>query len=155
MLNGIQYSCPCWLADGIYPQLAVFITAFALPNNDVDQNFTYWQESIWKDMEWPSGVLQACWIILKHPAWQMDPKFLDDILECCIILHNIIVEDEHDLHYDTGQNEYGNHYEYDDYEGNIFHSLEFHISVKAPRDAPGPFASMLQRIVEVNDALQH
>jgi hypothetical protein len=67
-VNGKRYSCPYWLADGIYPQLAVFVLGFAVPNTPIDKNFTYWQESVRKDIERAFGVLQARWGILTKPA---------------------------------------------------------------------------------------
>ena len=93
--NGTEHSCPYWLADGIYPELAVFVTGFRVPNNAIDQNFTHWQESTRKDIERAFGVLQARWAILRNPARQWDRTYLDSIVECCVILHNMIVEDEY------------------------------------------------------------
>jgi len=30
LMHGKTYSCPYWLADGIYPQLSIFVTGFAV-----------------------------------------------------------------------------------------------------------------------------
>jgi hypothetical protein len=152
-INGNDYSHPYWLADGIYPELAVFVAGFRVPNNAVDKNFTSWQESIRKDIERAFGVLQARWAILRNPARQWDRPYLDGIVECCVILHNMIVEDEHDLHYEARSDEM--EFEYDDFDGNIVRSIEFEAAVTNRPDVPGPFASMLTRIGEVNNKQRH
>lgn len=60
-VNGTTYSILVHLlTDGIYPQLAVFVTG--IPNTLVDKNFTHGQdaqESVRKDVERAFGVLQA------------------------------------------------------------------------------------------------
>lgn len=54
------------------------------------------QEAARKDVERAFGVLQSRFAILKNPArmWKVD--VLHDIIVSCIILHNMIVEDERD-----------------------------------------------------------
>ena len=150
-VNGTMYCHPYWLADGIYPQLAVFVTGFAIPNTPVDKNFTHWQESIRKDIERAFGVLQARWGILTKPARQWHREYLDDILECCVVLHNMIVEDERDLYMDVDDFEI----QYDDFDGNIVRSAEYGITVKASPEMPGPFASTLRQMAQVHDAHRH
>jgi hypothetical protein len=57
------------------------------------------------------GVLQARWEIVKNPVRQMDLRTITDIMIACIIMHNMIIEDEQDLgfeklsgnHVDVGQ----------------------------------------------------
>ncbi|XP_073045717.1 uncharacterized protein [Primulina eburnea] len=52
------------------------------------------QEAARKDVEWAFGVLQARWAIIRGPGrhWFMDK--CKEIIYTCIILHNMIVEDE-------------------------------------------------------------
>lgn len=150
-VNGNKYSRPYWLADGIYPQLSIFVTGFAVPNTPIDKNFTYWQESIRKDIERAFGVLQARWGILTKPARQWHREYLDAVLECCVVLHNMIVEDEQDLFAHMDEFEV----EYDDFDGNIIRNTDSTISVRAPPEGPGPFALTLQRIVQINDSQRH
>ena len=66
----------------------------------------------------------------------------------------MIVEDEYDLHYDSQNNDIS-HFEYDDFDGNIVRSVEFPITVTAPPDTPGPFASILTRLADINNSLRH
>lgn len=65
------------------------------------------QESARKDVERAFGVLQARFAIIKGPArfWQQEDLYF--IMMACIILHNMIIEDERDLRnpdymYDNG-----------------------------------------------------
>lgn len=153
-VNGRDYSCPYWLADGIYPELSIFVTGFALPNNPIDKNFTHWQESIRKDIERAFGVLQARWGILTKPGRVWQKQFLDDIVSCCVILHNMIIEDERHLH-QAGDFENNYQIEYDDLEGNVLQSLDYEINARAPSDEPGPFAQTLRRLAQVNNSQRH
>ena len=147
-INGNFYNHGYWLADGIYPELSIFVTGFRVPNNLLDQNFTSWQESTRKDIERAFGVLQARWAILKNPARQWDRRYLDSILECCVILHNMIVEDEYNLHHEINSETSG--FEYDDFDGNVVRSTEFDFVVTVPPDDPSPFAYVLTKIGKVN-----
>ncbi|CAL2225354.1 unnamed protein product [Prunus armeniaca] len=49
-----------------------------------------------KDVERCFGILQARWAIIKGAARMFDEKVLRSIMMSCIILHNMIVEDEYD-----------------------------------------------------------
>jgi hypothetical protein len=62
------------------------------------------QEALRKDVERAFGVLQACFAIVAQPARGWSSKNLNQIMITCIILHNMIVEDErgplHEFEYD-------------------------------------------------------
>ena len=45
-------------------------------------------------MERAFGVLQSRFAIVRNPALSWDPAMLGKIMRACIILHNMIVEDE-------------------------------------------------------------
>lgn len=96
MENGNGYDNQYWLMDGIYPCLATFVLGFAKPVSEKDCNFTYWQELICKDIERAFGVLQARWKVLSLPACHWEHSILDDMVRCCVILHNMIIEDEYE-----------------------------------------------------------
>jgi len=55
------------------------------------------QEGARKDVERAFGVLQARFEILKNPIRQWDLGTIEDIMMACIILHNMIIEDEKGL----------------------------------------------------------
>ncbi|CAH9090366.1 unnamed protein product [Cuscuta epithymum] len=49
-----------------------------------------------KDVERAFGILQARWAIVRGPARLHDIQTLGDIMLACIIMHNMIVEDEYE-----------------------------------------------------------
>ena len=51
------------------------------------------QEGAQKDVERAFGVLQMCWEIVKNPVHQWDLETIGNIMYACIIMHNIIIED--------------------------------------------------------------
>ncbi|CAN6328005.1 unnamed protein product, partial [Urochloa humidicola] len=50
-----------------------------------------------KDVECAFGILQSRFRILKQPARLWDQGDLENIMLACIILHNMIIEDERDI----------------------------------------------------------
>ncbi|XP_047978535.1 uncharacterized protein LOC125220403 [Salvia hispanica] len=52
------------------------------------------QEAARKDVECAFGVLQARWAIVKGAARGWQRTIIADIMYVCIIMHNMIVEDE-------------------------------------------------------------
>jgi hypothetical protein len=58
------------------------------------QHFATAQESARKDIERAFGVLQSKFAVIRGPAYGWDRSQLHDIMMTCIILHNMIVEDE-------------------------------------------------------------
>jgi hypothetical protein len=93
-VNGNQYNTGYYLADGIYPEWAVFVKSIILPISDKDKLFAQEQEGARKDIERAFGVLKRRWCVLKRPARLYDRGQLENVVLACIILHNMIVEDE-------------------------------------------------------------
>ncbi|CAO2167253.1 unnamed protein product [Urochloa humidicola] len=58
------------------------------------QRFATVQESARKDIERAFGVLQARWAVIRGPAYGWEREQLSNIMTACIIMHNMIVEDE-------------------------------------------------------------
>ena len=58
------------------------------------QHFAIMKESTRKDVKWAFGVLQSRFGILGGAIRFWDPKMLGNIMKSCVILHNMIVEDE-------------------------------------------------------------
>ena len=52
------------------------------------------QEAARKDIERAFGVLQSRFAIVGGPARFWDKRTLKNIMTCCVILHNMILEDE-------------------------------------------------------------
>jgi hypothetical protein len=55
------------------------------------------QEAYRKDVERAFGVLQARFNIIRTAARMWNRDHLDDIMHACVILHNMIVEDEREV----------------------------------------------------------
>ncbi|CAI8603959.1 unnamed protein product [Vicia faba] len=87
-----------YLADGIYPYYPTFIKSIRLPQSEPDKLFAKYQEGCRKDIERAFGVLQARFKIIRKPACLWDITNLALIMRSCIILHNMIVEDERDTY---------------------------------------------------------
>jgi hypothetical protein len=98
MVNGNQHNIGYFLADGIYPEWAVFVKSIRIPITEKEKLYAQEQEGARKDIERAFGVLQRRWCILKLPARLYDRAVLRDVVLACIILHNMIVEDEKEQH---------------------------------------------------------
>jgi hypothetical protein len=96
-VNNHQYTQGYYLADYIYPPWSVFVKAVSNPQNKKEAEFSKMQEACRKDIERAFGVLQAWFAIVCGPARFWDKRTLWNITACCVILHNMIIEDERDL----------------------------------------------------------
>ncbi|KAG9410117.1 hypothetical protein AC1031_022099 [Aphanomyces cochlioides] len=96
VVNGKTYKLPYWLVDGIYPQWAVFVKGISHPQSEARRWFTKQQEALRKDVERGFGVLHARFAIVKNPARSWSRERVSSIMKACVILHNMIVEDEQD-----------------------------------------------------------
>jgi hypothetical protein len=100
-VNGNDYSMGYYLTDGIYPEWATLVKSIkeknGVPLSRKEAHFTRAQEAARKDIERAFGVLQARFAIVRGPARFWDKKTLVDIMKCCVILHNMILEDERGL----------------------------------------------------------
>ena len=94
MVNGHEYNMGYYLTDGIYPNWATFIQGITYPQLQKDKLFADKQAAARKDVERAFGVLQARFAILRQPSLAFDEDILSDIMKACIIMHNMIVEDE-------------------------------------------------------------
>ena len=68
-----------------------------MPSHAKSAYFASQQEAVRKDVERCFGVLQARFAIVKNPCMQWSMEVINDIMFTCIILHNMIVEDEQGL----------------------------------------------------------
>ncbi|XP_042404757.1 putative nuclease HARBI1 [Zingiber officinale] len=95
-INNTQYTKGYYLTDGIYPEWATFVKSFLCPQDPKRKIFKERQEAARKDVERAFGVLQSRWAMIKGSGrfWYKDN--LKDIMYTCIILHNMIIENEGD-----------------------------------------------------------
>ncbi|XP_021734058.1 uncharacterized protein LOC110700768 [Chenopodium quinoa] len=87
-----------YLTDGIYPRWASFVKSITSPQTHKDRLFAKHQEAARKDVERAFGVLQARFAIIKKPSLAWDTDILHNIMLACIIIHNMIVEDERETY---------------------------------------------------------
>eukprot|EP00267_Zea_mays_P041844 XP_020393775.1 uncharacterized protein LOC109939831 [Zea mays] len=68
--------------------------SFSVNGHTYNMGYYLADESARKDIERTFGVLQKRWAIVRGPAYGWSPQHIGDIMKTCIILHNMIVEDE-------------------------------------------------------------
>lgn len=95
-INGNMSKFGYYLADGIYPDWPTFVKEICHSWEAKKVYFTQMQESCRKDIKRVFEVLQARWAVLRGPEYGWDRANLVEIMTACIIMHNMIVEDEGD-----------------------------------------------------------
>ncbi|CAI8585490.1 unnamed protein product [Vicia faba] len=111
-----------------------------MPQGDKRKLFAQHQEGARKDIERAFRVLQSRFAIIRNPArsWHLDA--LKRIMNTCIILHNMIVEDERAT--------YGGNFDYSyDHLGNY--------PTAPPNDSNNDFQEFLRRRHNVRDKQIH
>ena len=91
-----MYKLAYYLTDGIYLKWSTFIQSITLPQTPQQELFAKVQEATRKDVERAFGVLQARFAIVRNPVKTLDKEKIGKIMRACIILHNMIVENERD-----------------------------------------------------------
>ncbi|CAN1268340.1 Protein ALP1-like [Linum perenne] len=94
VVNGTTYDQCYYLADGIYPPWASFVKTISNPSTHKKKLFAKYQEAYRKDVERAFGILQERWAIVRGPIRLWDVQSLGEIMLTCIVLHNMIVEDQ-------------------------------------------------------------
>ncbi|XP_022030855.1 uncharacterized protein LOC110931785 [Helianthus annuus] len=92
--NRNYYPHGYYLCDGIYPKYSIFVRTFRDPYNEKRAHFKKVQESSRKDIERCFGVLQQRWHYLRNPCRAWSKEKMRDAMYTCIIIHNMILEDE-------------------------------------------------------------
>ena len=93
-VNGHQYNQGYYLADGTYPQWSTFVKTIPNPQGEKRSRFAKEQESYRKDVEHAFGVLQSRWAIIRHPTRCWIVETLGEVMNACLIMHNLTVEAE-------------------------------------------------------------
>ncbi|XP_076910633.1 uncharacterized protein LOC143568343 [Bidens hawaiensis] len=94
-VNGNDYTMGYYVADGIYPKWQTFVKTIPAPRGNKHKHFAKAQESVRKDVERAFGVLQQR-AIIRGPSRMFKVSVLTNIMKACVILHNMIIEDERD-----------------------------------------------------------
>uniref|UniRef100_A0A0D3E4Q5 DDE Tnp4 domain-containing protein n=1 Tax=Brassica oleracea var. oleracea TaxID=109376 RepID=A0A0D3E4Q5_BRAOL len=144
-VNGREYRMAYYLTDGIYPKWVTFIQSISLPQDPKAVLFAQRLEAVRKDVERAFGVLQARFAIVKSPALFRDKAKIGKIMRACIILHNMIVEDERD-----GYNLY-NVSEFQQGED----SGSSHVNLTYSTDTPSNIQNMMSVRTTIRDRQKH
>ena len=97
VIQGKEYNMGYYLADGIYPKWSTLVQSIHDPRGPKKKLFAMKQEGCRKDVERAFGVLQSRFAIVAGPTRFWEKKVLHDIMTACIIMHNMIIEDERDV----------------------------------------------------------
>ncbi|XP_045088213.1 uncharacterized protein [Aegilops tauschii subsp. strangulata] len=95
-INGHHYNKGYYLADDIYPQWSTLVKTIPNPQGEKRPKFVQMQESARKDVEHAFGVLHSRLGIVRNPALTWSTQKLWEVMTACVIMHNMIVEDERD-----------------------------------------------------------
>ncbi|CAH9105097.1 unnamed protein product [Cuscuta epithymum] len=98
IIQGKEYNVGYYLADGIYPKWSTLVQTIHQPQGRKKKYFAMRQEACRKDVERAFGVLQSRFAIIAGPSRFWEKKVLHDIMSACIIMHNMIIENERDIH---------------------------------------------------------
>nr|XP_043638326.1 uncharacterized protein LOC122609339 [Erigeron canadensis] len=92
-VNGEQFQKGYYLADDIYLEWATLVKSFKCPMDQKTTKFKRYQEAARKDVERAFRVLQGRWQIIEQYVRPYSTNKIKRIMLCCVILHNMIVED--------------------------------------------------------------
>ncbi|KAH9687360.1 nuclease [Citrus sinensis] len=97
VIKGNEYNMGYYLADGIYPKWSTLVQTIHDPCGPKKKLFAVKQEACRKDVERAFGVFQSRFAIVAGPSRFWNKHVLHDIMTACIIMHNMIIEDERDV----------------------------------------------------------
>ncbi|CAL5083351.1 unnamed protein product [Urochloa decumbens] len=96
-INKSPYDMGYYLADEIYPECTAFVKTIPFPRTEKERLFAKHQEEARKDVQRAFGVLQSRFPIVRGPIRFFQRATLGKILQACVILHNMAVQDEKDM----------------------------------------------------------
>ncbi len=109
MLQGTE-SQLYFAADNIYPQFPIFMQSCGDSSNPVIHFFSKRLEAVRKDVERAFGILQARFAFLRKPVLLWCLERMETSVLCCIILHNMIIEEEMEYPDDSDTNLFSSSY---------------------------------------------
>ena len=89
---GETRNIPYWLADGVYPRWPCLVQTVSHPVTRKEKVMAECQEAARKDAERAFGVLKGKWHILDTPSKFWYTRTMKYVMECCVILHNMMIE---------------------------------------------------------------
>lgn len=97
VLNGKTYPQYYLLTDSTYPRWPIFVQTTNELHEIQDEkveHFAKKQEAVMKDVEKALAVFQARFTAILNPCRKWSRDTIKDIFLACVILHNMIIEDE-------------------------------------------------------------
>ena len=134
-VNGHGYNRGYYLADGIYPSWPVFMKGVTLPQSEKHRLFTAAQSAWRKDVECAFGVLKSRFNILAVPGRSFSQRTLGLIMRACVILHNMIIDDERATNLDE-----------------IYETVASNVGPPIHNNAPPSLAARIQMDNEMRDS---
>lgn len=146
-VNGNRYKFLYWLADGIYPNWRCFMKTISAPIGEQQAFYAASQEAVRKDIERAFGVLQARFAIVARPClfWELD--YINKVMKCCIILHNMIIADDKV----TGRMETGSRFAYMHGYNSSNHHAEFVRLDPSADELPSSFVERSAMTMDTSD----
>ncbi|XP_076934842.1 uncharacterized protein LOC143601274 [Bidens hawaiensis] len=92
-LRGTLYKRGYYLADGIYPDYSTIVKSLSQPIGVKRQTYKKAHDAARKDIERAFGVLKSKWHIVDLPSKCFSQVKMRNIMYACVILHNMILED--------------------------------------------------------------
>ncbi|XP_076951383.1 uncharacterized protein LOC143624702 [Bidens hawaiensis] len=92
-LRGTLYKRGYYLADGIYPDYLTIVKSLSQPIGVKRQTYKNAHDAARKDIERAFGVLKSKWHIVDRPSKCFYQVKMRNIMYACVILHNMILED--------------------------------------------------------------
>jgi hypothetical protein len=134
-VNGHKYNRGYYLADGIYPSWPVFMKDITLPQCEKHQVFINAQAAWRKDVECSFGLLKSRFNIIAVPGRSYSQRTFGLIMRACVILHNMIIDDERDTDLDE-----------------IYEIVASNVGPAIHNDAPPSLTARIQMDTEMRDS---
>jgi hypothetical protein len=90
-INGTRRDWMYFLVDGIYYDWAIFVKTYSEAIEEKTRLFAKRQEEVRKDVECAFGILVQKFHILAKPLRSWYLKDICCLLDCCVILHNMVI----------------------------------------------------------------
>ena len=92
-INGTERDWNYFLVDGIYPNWAIFVNTYQDRTDEKKNKFAMLQEAARKDIECTFGILVQKFQVLQRPLRGWYENDINDIVQSCVILHNMVQEE--------------------------------------------------------------
>ncbi|XP_025800167.1 uncharacterized protein LOC112879939 isoform X2 [Panicum hallii] len=96
-INERQYDMGYYLVDGIYPEWTAFVKTIPHPQTEKERLFAQYPEEARKGTQRAFGILRSRFPTVCGPIRFFQRATLGKIIQACIILHNMTIEDEKDM----------------------------------------------------------